>query len=117
MGIGKRIREARRNRGLSRKELADILGVTVSSVGNYETDISFPKVPVLFALFDALQIDANYLFQDALDTQGKVSAGEGDGLSPLEIKLTQLVHRLSDDQKEMLLVQIELLLNKRGAHD
>lgn len=114
MGIGKRIREARRNCGLSRKELADMLGVAVSSIGNYETDISFPKAPVLFALFDALQVDANYLFQDALNTQGKVSAGEGDGLSPLEKRLMQSVHRLSDDQKEMLLAQIELLLSNQG---
>lgn len=44
----------------------------------------------------------------------KTAAGEGDGLSPLEIKLMQLVHRLSDDQKEMLLAQIELLLSKQG---
>ena len=44
----------------------------------------------------------------------KTAAGEGDGLSPLEKRLMQLVHRLSDDQKEMLLAQIELLLSKQG---
>lgn len=44
----------------------------------------------------------------------KTAAGDGDGLSPLEKRLMQLVHRLSDDQKEMLLAQIELLLSKQG---
>lgn len=44
----------------------------------------------------------------------KTAAEEGDGLSPLEKRLMQLVHRLSDDQKEMLLAQIELLLSKQG---
>ncbi len=44
----------------------------------------------------------------------KTAAFDGDGLSPLEIRLMQLVHRLSDDQKEMLLAQIELLLSKQG---
>lgn len=66
VSIGKRIREARKNRGLSRKELADLLGVTVGAIGNYETDVSFPKAPVLCALFGALQVDANFLFQDYL---------------------------------------------------
>ena len=44
----------------------------------------------------------------------KTAAEDGDGLSPLEKRLMQLVHRLSDDQKEMLLAQIELLLSKQG---
>lgn len=44
----------------------------------------------------------------------KTAAEEGDGLSPLEKRLMQLVRRLSDDQKEMLLAQIELLLSKQG---
>ena len=77
MSFGKRIREARKNCGLSRKELAELLGVTVSSIGNYETDVSFPKVSVLFALFGALQVDANFLFQDYLSVPVERCAREG----------------------------------------
>ena len=36
-----------------------------------------------------------------------------DGLSPLEARLMELVRRLTDDQKKMLLAQIELLLSKQ----
>ena len=66
MSIGIRIKQAREKRGLSRKELATLVGVTVSAIGNYETDISFPKAPVLCAMFSALRVDANFLFQDYL---------------------------------------------------
>lgn len=66
MGIGPRIREMRENRGMTQKELAFSIGVTPSAVTNYEAGVSHPKEPVLHALFRALQVDANYLFQDDL---------------------------------------------------
>ena len=66
MYIGERIKQARELRSLSRKELAALLGVTRSAIGNYEAGISFPKPQVLCALFGALKVDANFLFQDYL---------------------------------------------------
>ena len=57
----------RENKGLSRNELANLLGVTVGAISNYENEVSSPKEPILFKIMDALNCDANYLFQDALD--------------------------------------------------
>lgn len=73
MGIGKRIREARIAHKLTQEELARRLGVTKGAVANYEIGTSHPKEPVLYKLFDALGVDANYLFQDVAafpDTPG-----------------------------------------------
>jgi len=64
MGIGKRIKEARESLGLTQKELGNIVGVTGSSITNYENETSHPKEPVLYALLNALNVDANFLFQD-----------------------------------------------------
>ena len=64
--IGDRIKQARKQRGLSRKALADLVDVTPNAISNYENDISFPKPSVLCALFGALKVDANFLFQDYL---------------------------------------------------
>ena len=66
MSIGNRIKQARKKRGLSRKELAALVGVTPSAITNYETGVSFPKASVLCAMFGALRVDANFLFQDYL---------------------------------------------------
>lgn len=44
----------------------------------------------------------------------KTAAPKDDGLSPLEARLMELVRRLTDDQKQMLLAQIELLLKNQG---
>ena len=49
MSIGIRIKQARKKRGMSCKELAALVGVTPSAITNYENGISFPKPQVLCA--------------------------------------------------------------------
>lgn len=66
MSLNARIKERREQLGMSRPELAAKLGVTPSAIANYENSVSSPKIELLFKLFDALQCDANYLFQDEM---------------------------------------------------
>lgn len=44
----------------------------------------------------------------------KTATLPGDGLSPLDVKLIELLHCLTEDQKRLLLAQIETLLSQRG---
>ena len=69
MGIGYRIKEARERLGLTQTELGELVGVTGSAITNYEKETSHPKEPVMYELIKALQVDANYLFQDAVKPQ------------------------------------------------
>lgn len=71
MGIGKRIKEARENLGLTQNELGDLVGVTGSAITNYEKETSHPKEPILYKLLEALRVDANYLFQDVVNISSK----------------------------------------------
>lgn len=73
MGIGKRIKEARNALGMTQEELAKLLGVTKGAVANYENETSHPKEPVMYKMFDALQVDANYLFQDVVNIPKKIN--------------------------------------------
>jgi len=68
MSFGERLRRRREELGISRAELADRLGVSRSAIGNYETGVSAPKEEVLLRLFDALQVDPNYLYRDSFRT-------------------------------------------------
>lgn len=68
MAIGKRIKEARLKKSLTQEELAKIVGVTKGAIANYENNTSHPKEPVMYALIDALDVDANFLFQDFVKT-------------------------------------------------
>ena len=44
MSINSRIKERREELGLSRNDLADIIGVTPSAIANYENGVSSPKI-------------------------------------------------------------------------
>ena len=72
MSFGERMRARREELGLSRTLLARRLGVSASAIGNYETGISFPKEEVMLRLFDCLQTDPNFLFQDSFSAGGQV---------------------------------------------
>ena len=63
MAFGELLRQRREELGISRDELAEQLGVSRSAIGNYETSVSFPKEDVLLQLFNALEVDPNYLFR------------------------------------------------------
>jgi len=65
MSFGRRLRERREELGLSQSGLARLLGVSQSAIGNYEAGISSPKEEILLRLFDCLQTEPNYLYQDS----------------------------------------------------
>ena len=88
MSFGQRMRQRRENLCLSRDQLAQLVGVTRSAIGNYETGVSFPKEDVLLRLFHALQVDPNYLYQDDF-------LGEGFRCSAEEQSLVEQYRQLS----------------------
>ncbi len=67
MSIGSRIKELRIRQNMTQEELARIIGVTKGAVANYENEVSSPKSDLMYRLFDALECDANYLYQDAMN--------------------------------------------------
>ena len=105
MSFGEQMRRRREELGLTRQQLADRLGVSVSAVGNYETGISAPKEEVLLRLFDALEAEPNYLYQGSYRA---VSGGHSDEERRLLAKYRDLplsgrqtVHTLVDALTEM----------------
>ena len=65
MSFGEQMRRRREELGLTRQQLAQRLGVSVSAVGNYETGVSAPKE--VLVLRSELQKAAN-VNQDAAGT-------------------------------------------------
>lgn len=72
MSFATQLRLRREELGLTRAELAAELGVTPSSISNYENGLSSPKEEILLRLFDALQTEPNYLYRDAFRSEGFV---------------------------------------------
>lgn len=59
--IGSRIRRYREERGLSQKQLAELIGVKNNRVSNWEQGLNRPDADILAALCRALQVSPSEL--------------------------------------------------------
>lgn len=59
--IGSRIRRFREERGLSQKQLAELIGVKNNRVSNWEQGLNRPDADILAALCRALQVSPSEL--------------------------------------------------------
>lgn len=103
MGIGKRIKEARKQKGLTQTELANLIGVTPSAITNYENETSHPKEPVLYKLFEALECDANFLFQDEIKKASTTQSVDAITFDDFTYAMHNEAKDLSPENKQKLL--------------
>ena len=61
--FAKNLKRIRKLRGLTRKELAEKVGVTVKAIGHWETGIRKPTFDNLFTLTKVLNVSANELLK------------------------------------------------------
>lgn len=111
--IGDRIKSRRDELDMTLDEVAAKVGVSKSTIQRYENGlIGRIKLPVIESIADALWISPDWLVGAS---EEKTAVPKGDGLSPLEAQLMEYIRRLTDDQKRMLLAQIELLLSTQES--
>lgn len=103
MSIGSRIVEARKRLSMTQSELAHRLGVSQGSVANYENEFNTPKTEMMYKLFEVLNVDANFLYQDYI-----VSSDKQIILSNDEEVLIKGYRSLSDRGKSYILQTMEM---------
>lgn len=106
MGIGQKLRHRRMDLGLSRSQLAKMIHVTPSAIANYENGISYPKPDILISLIIALEVDANYLYQDYL-SNSRVRALYGHELTDDEEIAITRYRELSENGKRLVRMIID----------
>lgn len=62
MTFGSKLKDARRNKGYTQKELADLVGATNTAVSNWENDINKPDMDMVEKLCGALSVSPKYFF-------------------------------------------------------
>ena len=106
MVIGEKLRSRRQEQNLSRNQLTEKIHVTPSAIANYENDISYPKPDILIALMVALDIDANYLYQDYL-AQATTSRSYGQELTMEEMESIAKYRNLTEDGKQLIRMVVD----------
>lgn len=114
--FGQRISKLRKARGLSQKDLAQKVGISKSSLGNYENDMGIPSLLVAEDLASVLNVSLDYLVYGE-----KTRIITAKMLKDEQIQLlTELVqeismpsgqgHKLSSKQQDLLARIIEQFL-------
>jgi len=76
MSVGQRLRQRRTELGMSQSELAVRLGVTASTISNYENGQNAIREDILLRLFKTLDMEPNYLYQDSYTPSAPALSGE-----------------------------------------
>lgn len=109
--FGVRLKYLRMQDKLTQTELGNALDIAKSTISMYESGKREPDFETIEKFADYFNVDMATFFPSG--EIEKTADPKVDGLSPLEARLMELVRRLTDDQKKMLLAQIELLLSKQ----
>lgn len=100
MSFGQRLRDRRKELGMSQSELAKALGVSLSAVSNYENGLNAMREDVLLRLFKVLEIEPNYLYQDSFSGSSFTCSAEEESLvrkyRSLHVAGRQAVHAVAD---------------------
>lgn len=119
MAFEDRLKEARKAAGLTQEQAAEQIGVAKSTWTGYEKGNSQPDINKIVKIMAALNIDANYLWQDYGDTTKAPAEQEqiGKGIS-LEASNRLLVNLgFIDDGGQLTDDDLAFLTNVFGLLD
>ncbi len=122
MDIGKKIRTLRLQKNIPQNDLAKILGVSKSTMSNYERNYSTPDPELLVKIADYFNVSIDYLFDyelhisDLTRETSDYNRKNSSGLSKDEWNVLSYYSRLSDENKDLIKGQmIQLYLDQSKA--
>lgn len=87
--LGDKLKSARVNNNLSRNQVAELIGVSVSMIGHYETGERVPSVETLLKLASQYKVSIDYLL-------GNTTNSNSLSLDGLTYKQIQAVKQIVD---------------------
>lgn len=85
--LGNKLKSARIQNNLSRKVIAQRIGVSVSMVGLYESDVRQPSLPILIKLATIYKVSVDYLLGTETNKQNILYL---DGLTSKQIEALKM---------------------------
>jgi len=79
--LGLRMKDLRKKKGMSQKELAGYVGVTPSTISQIESSTIYPSIPALFKIGEVLGVEISTFFQNPAGMERPVFSGEGVALN------------------------------------
>ena len=99
--LGKRIKEARKKLKLTQEALAEKSKISNVYLGEIERGTKIPSVPVLVDLIEALEVSADYLLLDSLNSANVIVNNE----------ITEKLSKLTPKQRKTALDILNAYIN------
>lgn len=111
--VGERIWRRRREVGLSRRALGELVGIGLKQVNKYETAVNRVSAGRLYNIATALGVPPSYFFED-LDDKETGNPGDGAGMHPVgsqrEVRaLVDGYHRLPPEVRSRFLRLVRVI--------
>lgn len=107
MDIGERIRELRKEQGISQPELAKIIGVANSVISNWETGTNFPRGDYVALLAKTFNVTTDYLLGNE-DEFGTSTNPKQEHYTKDEQQLIATYRTLSPGKKKALFDMLDI---------
>ncbi len=99
--LSKRIREARKAKGLTQDQLAEKAGISAVYMSEIERNLKTPSIDVFLGIALALEVSADFLLRDTLPT----------GKEHVYDELTKKLEKLTPKQRKTVCDLIDAYLN------
>lgn len=111
--LANKLRYLREQKGMTKKAVADAVGVHPSSIGNLEKG-SIPQADLLFSLAQLFDVSMEYLISPNYE-ENKIESTQFQNLTSNDMTLLNLFDQLDErDQNEVLeIINIKILSSKR----
>ena len=107
VGLGKRIKEKRKEKKMTQQQLADMIGVTKVSICCYENETRSPELSNLVELAESLEVDFVWL----IGMEEKVKYGDGK-ITNMSVNDVKMIRYLKKNNKELYNKLIEEVIEK-----
>ena len=107
MSLAKKIVQLRKERNLTQKELASIVGVHFSHMSRYERGISLPSIDVVKKLAQMFHVSADYLLFDESQATVRAHIADQELLQQFE-----RISRMSEREKAAVKTILEAVILK-----
>ena len=101
VSLGGRIRQVRRNRGLTQRDFAESLGIAQGFLSSIECGKKSPSTTLLIAMMHLYQIEAQWLFSGEVCQSVGTFPAIGHALEP-SVTMTPLLRRIAPEFPERL---------------
>ena len=102
----KRIREKRNERGLTQRQLGEMVGVSESAISQFESGKKYPKGKTLIDISLALGTTVEYLLEQSENPTPQIKSGARDDFQ-------EMLKDITPEEKKMLLAYYEWLKANR----